>query len=1037
MSQENNENYLTLTEALTARFYEWETRGRGWQIWDSTVELEPPFEPFYHFVPRRMVTDDGRKPTFLSSLRDKLTGAGNETRSESDYLDGLQSDMDSLPVAVPFDDDSPLAEITVTLQPEYKSDAEGAERFLNNLCYLNYPVSYELVGSADAIIVRFVCREDDLPQLRQQLHAHFPEAILREEKNSPDGLLNRNRPTVIIDFGLSEEFMRPLRAFGDFDPDPSIGTFAVMENLADGETGMVQILFQAVRHPWRDSIVRSVTDPDGDPFFLDAPEMTKLAHEKVKSELFAVVIRVVVQSYSDTRAWEIARSLASGLKAMGDPRSNELIPLDNEGYDGGDHHLDILARTTHRSGMLLNSGELISLVHLPSVSVRSQKLRRESRKSKTAHASCTGHEFILGENVHQGKRFQVSLNTEQRLRHVHVVGATGTGKSTLLLNMIEQDIERGNGLAVLDPHGDLVDRVLGLIPENRYEDVVLVDPADTDYPVGFNILEAHSEIERNMLASDMVGVFRRFSTSWGDQMTAVLGNAIGAIVESERGGTLLDLRRLLIEKEYRAIYLASVKDSEIHYFWEKEFPLLRGNSQNSILTRLDAFLRPKLVRNIMVQKKGLDFGNIVNGKKIFLAKLAQGLIGEENAYLLGTLFVSAIHQKAMARQSIPPSERNNFYLYIDEFQNFITPSMATVLSGSRKYHLGLTLSHQDLRQLFDQDTTVANSVISNAGTRICFRLGDFDAQKLKDGFSFFDSRDLQNLDIGEAIVRVERADNDFNLLVYPPQELAPELVQRKTEKIIALSRMKHSCPREEVEDTPYDRGTLQSILTEETKQVEEKPKSIVARSRQMPLHPPLEEEKLSEKREIIPEATTIQAKPVSSDEEKKQSKHRYLQTMIKKMAEDRGFRAIIEESVGDGAASGRVDVGLERSGEKIACEISVTTSGEHELQNIKKCLQAGYTKVLICCVEKKNLIAIRKLIEEKLSPADQEKVYLSEPEELYSFFEKQTIAEISREGEIKGYRVKVNYKTVSDVDEKQKRETIAGVIQQSLRRLKK
>src|SRR5260221_9788171 len=202
--------------------------------------------------------------------------------------------------------------------------------------------------------------------------------------------------------------------------------------------------------------------------------------------------------------------------------------------------------------MLLNADELIGFVHLPSSAVHSDRLLREIRRTKAAptvvrHASG----ILLGNNIHAGETVEVKLTAEQRVRHTHIIGASGTGKSTLLFNLIRQDIENGEGVAVLDPHGDLVDRILGIIPPNRIEDVVLVDPSDEEYSVGFNILSAHSDLEKNLLASDLISVFQRLSTSWGDQMGSVLQNAILAFLECDQRGTIADLRRFLIEPPFR------------------------------------------------------------------------------------------------------------------------------------------------------------------------------------------------------------------------------------------------------------------------------------------------------------------------------------------------------------------------------------------------------------------------------------------------------------------------------------------------------
>lgn len=1002
----------SLSEELTANFYLWERRGRGWEVWDHPVQLEPPFHRFYHFFPEPSPRDDARKPSFLGSL---FQGVGViESKEFRPQLPEWHYEQE------PdwFFDDSPLREVRLSTSTKQKVTPEIAESLLLNLSYCSLPLSFEITGTAQMVSVQLACREPDLAQAKQQLRAFFPDTTVVEEEGFLSSLWQRHHPTVVVDFGLSQEFMRPLRTFRNYEIDPLVGIVGAMEHLEEGELALLQVLFQPAREPWPESILRAVSDPEGKPFFADAPEMLVLAKEKVKRPLLGAVIRVAGQSFSEGRAWEIVRALGSGLTLLTSPQSNELIPLDNDGYPESEHWEDMLLRQTRRGGMLLNSEELVSLVHPPSISVRTGKLIREVKKTKAAPAMAQGHQLILGDNLHQGKKVVVSLSPEQRLRHMHVIGATGTGKSTLLLNLIVQDMESGQGVAVLDPHGDLIDRIMAYVPPEREKDVILFDPADLNYPVGFNILSAHSEIEKNVLASDLVGVFKRLSTSWGDQMTSVLGNAILAFLESEQGGTLFDLRRFLVEGNFRKHFLKTVEDPEVVYFWEKEFPLLKGNPQASILTRLNNFLRIKLLRNIVAQKQGLNFDEILNTKKIFLAKLSQGLIGEENAYLLGTLFVSKIHQVVMARQAWSVSDRENFYLYIDEFHNFITHSLASILSGARKYHLGLILAHQELRQLWNRDTEVAHSVISNPGTRICFRLGDFDAQKLREGFSYFDAQDLQNLGVGEAIGRIERAEYDFSLKTIAPYDVSPEQARARRESLIALSRKKYAVPREEIEKS------LVQGKEEPTLEVEPVPAPEVFEKVETIEPPaPLVLEKAKPKKEKI-------AVDLSEPQPKSESQHRYLQALIKRMAEEKGFRAIIEHPTPDGL--GRVDVSLERNGKRIACEVSMTSTEEQELNNIEKCLKAGYDRVILCSPEKRFLEKMKSRIPE----IDQEKVLFLQPEELFFFLEEEVAGEAATEERVKGYRVKVQYQPVKETEKKAKRQAVAQVILQALKRMK-
>jgi hypothetical protein len=353
---------------------------------------------------------------------------------------------------------------------------------------------------------------------------------------------------------------------------------------------------------------------------------------------------------------------------------------------------------------------------------------------------------------------------------------------------------------VLDPHGDLVNKILGVIPAERVKDVVLVDPSDEEYSIGLNILSAHSDLEMNLLSSDLVSVFERLSSTWGDQMNSVLQKAIHVFLESSERGTLDDLRRFLIEPAYRAEFLKSVRDPELLYYWQKAFPQLTGNrSIGPVITRIDAFLAPKPIRYMVSQTENrLDFGKIMDSGKIFLAKLPGGLIGKENSYLLGTLLVSKFQQLAMSRQEQEIEARSDFWIYIDEFQNFITPSMAEILSGVRKYRIGLTLAHQELHQL-ERDRDVASAVLSNPFTRVVFRVGDSDAKRLADGFAFFESRDFQNLETGQAICRIERADNDFNLTVPLPETVDPTQAKATRQAVIAASRAKYATPRADVE----------------------------------------------------------------------------------------------------------------------------------------------------------------------------------------------------------------------------------------------
>ncbi|HSQ60880.1 MAG TPA: type IV secretion system DNA-binding domain-containing protein [Acidobacteriota bacterium] len=912
-----------------------------------------------------------------------------------------------------------MAEVSVVLPQSASVSVEAAEHLLTTLPRSERPLAFEVIGGPARIEIQFACAECVRPTLRHHLAAAFPEAAVVDA----DGTLERTWTTspgadaLVAEYGMAEEFMVPLRAYRSLRVDPLAGIAAALSDLREGEVGVLQVLLQPVRHPWADSIRRAVLDEQGSPFFLDAPEVTALAKEKVSRPLFAVVIRFAAKSPVQGRATTIARGLGWALNALANPPANQLIPLSNAEYPDDDHEQDLLDRRTRRSGMILGSAELASLVHPPSSSVRIGKLVRQVRRTSAAPGITVEQPYTLGVNEHAGRTVEVGLSEEQRSRHLYVVGASGTGKSTLLLNGILQDLTAGAGLAVLDPHGDLVDEILRRCPPDRAGDVVLLDPADAEHPIGFNVLTAHSELERTLLSSDLVSVFRRLSTSWGDQMTSVLGNAIQAFLESERGGTLVDLRRFLVEGAFRREYLKGVKDTEVVYYWEREFPLLSGKPQAPLLTRLDTFLRPKPIRYMVAQKESrLDLRKLMDTGGVLLCRLSQGAIGEENAYLLGTLLVSKLHQIAISRQELAASERRPFYLYIDEFQNFVTPSMEAILSGARKYRLGLILAHQELRQVGSRSPEVLASVLANPYARVCFRVGDDDARKLADGFAHFTAQDLQSLGIGEAIARVERAEYDFNLRT----ELLPGVEAGTGEglrlRIVAQTRERYARPRAEVE------ALLRGL----------EPESPNAERDGDPM-PSVSRRGVPQRTAPAPQSDRVGSlAPVEPPTRGRGgSQHKYLQELIRRWAEAHGWRADIEERILDGLGS--VDVALRKGDRSVACEIGVSTTPEHELQNVQKCLAAGFEQVVVVTSERRTLNHIKALVAAALSEEQAGKVACLMPEELFDFLDGIEAASRSTEQTVRGYRIKVRLGATSPEERANRHGAVATVIARTLK----
>jgi GTPase SAR1 family protein len=946
------------SERRTVEFLNWEARGRGYEVWPHPVTPEPLFAPFTGRPSgERRVLDGGRKESFLSSTVRRLS----ERLAPPIKAEEEEPEPERTPRMLTRGD---LIELVAHLPPDLSFDASEYAGLFTSLSVCAEPLVFEILATGERITAQFVVSPKDEKLIRRQFEAHLPSVGFVPARSNLATLWgDSGQPFVAaVEFGLGREFMIPLVAPRG---DPLVGLVGALSEIEPDEIALFQVIFTPTRFPWPESIVRSVSHADGSALFVNAPELFSGAKEKTAHQLFAAVVRVAARSPHFERSWEIACNIAGALGAYGSPRGNELVPLKNEGYAPRDHELDVLSRQTHRSGMILSAAELAGFVHLPSSDVRSKRLRSGTDKTRPAPASVrNANGLLLGVNSHAGIDTPVVLTDEVRVRHIHVIGASGTGKSTLLYNLIRQDLERGYGLSVLDPHGDLIDKVLGAIPDERMGDVVLLDPSDEESVIGFNVLAAHTDWEKNLLASDLVAVFRRLSSAWGDQLNSVLSNALLAFMESNRGGTLVDVRRFLLEPVFRADFLKSVRDPNVVYYWQRAFPALTGNkSVGPVVTRLDTFLSPKALRYMVAQKENkIDFTDIIGSGKIFLAKLSEGFIGKENSHLLGSFLVSKIQSAAMCRQRESEASRRYHTLYADEFHNFLTPSLAECISGVRKYRLGLVLAHQEMRQV-ERDPDVGSALL-NAGTRAVFRVSDRDARALESGFSSFDARDIQNLETGRAICRVERSDCDFNLRVELPEQTDDDTAQERRRMVIAASRKRYGMPRGEIEralanfvetETPPQspekaevakpvapataatgkKSEPPPVVAERSVEASREGKSVVVEEPVLSL--PMVTAVLAAKRE---EKTVV---PVT-DLGKGGAQHKAIQDRIKDAAEKLGFRVVVEQEF---PGLGQIDLVIARDGVSIACEVTVTQTIDYEVGNVSKCLKAGFTQIAV------------------------------------------------------------------------------------------
>ena len=415
--------------------------------------------------------------------------------------------------------------------------------------------------------------------------------------------------------------------------------------------------------------------------------------------------------------------------------------------------------------------------------------------------------FLARTNFRGAERV-FGIKTKDRRQHTYVIGKTGTGKTVLLKNMAVQDIRAGRGVGIIDPHGEFVEEVLSQIPPERTNDIIYFNPVDVDYPIGFNVLEVADPKYKHLVVSDLLGIFTKiWANVWSARMEYILQNCILALLDTP-GTTLLGIPRILVDKDYREKIVANIKDPVVRSFWVHEYETWRDQFRNEaivpIQNKVGQFLNTSFIRNIVGQSTStLDIPQIMNERKILLVNVSKGRIGEDNSGLLGAMIITKIQLAAMERVRIAEEERNDFYLYVDEFQNFATDSFASILSEARKYRLDLILAHQYTGQLVtDRSTKVRDAVFGNVGTMISFRVGADDAEFLEKEFEpEFMPQDLVNLPNHHVYLKLMVdgvTSRPFSAVTLPPLQFESDPGVR--EKVIRVSRERYTRPRIEVEE---------------------------------------------------------------------------------------------------------------------------------------------------------------------------------------------------------------------------------------------
>lgn len=492
-------------------------------------------------------------------------------------------------------------------------------------------------------------------------------------------------------------------------------------------------------------------------------EAIKALEQKIAKPLFAVNVRLIASAPTPYRAQELLEGLAGSFTQFYAPQRNE-FQVKQYGDIRKAVYKYIFREYDEGEAMMLSSDELASIFHFPISTTEIPRVKAVKAREAAPPTTLPKSGTLIGESVYRGERKPVYISDEDRRRHVYLVGQTGTGKSNLLINMVRADIAAGKGVAIIDPHGDLVDAILSAVPEERRDDVIVFDPGDRMYPLGLNMLEYDRRYpeQKTFIVNEMQGIFNRLFSqeTMGPMFEQYMRNALLLLMEDAENepATLMEVPRVFTDAEFRKRKLARIHNPTVVDFWEKEAVKAGGEASLSNMTpyitsKFNNFIANDYVRPIIGQpRSAFNFRKVMDEGKILLVNLSKGRIGDINAGLLGMVLVGKLLMAALSRVDVPESKRRDFYLYIDEFQNFTTDSIATILSEARKYRLDLVVAHQFIAQLQEK---IRDAVFGNVGSLIVFRVGATDAEFLEKQFApTFTKSDLMNIDNYNAYVKL-------------------------------------------------------------------------------------------------------------------------------------------------------------------------------------------------------------------------------------------------------------------------------------------
>ena len=728
-------------------------------------------------------------------------------------------------------------EVRLPKDNEIKIDA--AEQMFTGFSGLAHHGFWSFFDVSDVIAFEIIAKEADIrfyvsapAKLRdlveKQIYSYYSAADIRmvEEPH----IFSEEGKVAFAELRHKNAHYQPIKTYKELPTDPLSGITSALSKIGEGDGAVVQILIRPISNHWKhkgkeyiSSTKKKEASPDEASFSIDAKVLEKI-DEKMSRPGFETAIRLVVSASTTEIADLHLRNIESSFSQF----SSDLnyFTTANMLFKGSFmlnfiyKFFPVLNLPVYKTTSILSSDELATIFHFPNKTIDTPHIKW--LKAKTAPVAAevpTSGGTYIGMGQYRGVRRPVNIHLADRRRHTYIIGKTGTGKSELLLEMANQDIAAGHGVCVIDPHGDLIEKIIKFIPPSRAEDVIYFDPSDTQRPMGLNLLEADTEDEKHFMTTAIINLMYKL---YDPQRTGIVGprfehsirNAMLTVM-SEKGSTFIEIMRILTDPKYVQEMLPKVKDPIIRRFWTDQIAQTsdfhKSETLDYIVSKFGRFVTNKTIRNIIGQSvSAFNFRTVMDEKKILLVNLSKGKLGEENSNFLGLVLIPKILVAAMSRQDIPEDKREDFFLYVDEFQNFATPDFATILSEARKYRLSLTVANQFIGQM---DEEVKNAIFGNVGTLMCFRVGVTDASYMAHEFQpIFGESDLINIDRYNAYMKTI-VDNDpvppFSVDTTKDMSKQQEVANPKiAEAIIQLSRLKYGRPEELVEAEIVQRSHL-------------------------------------------------------------------------------------------------------------------------------------------------------------------------------------------------------------------------------------